>query len=200
VSDYKYVSITVFLSATIFLAMVIATDYYFFKYRQERKYREKNEAESEAQKKTSLDQLITIEGIENIAKYHGYYLQKGNSGEIVLKSNGRGQIFYDDHKLKLQQCIIYSDITDFSVALQAAANMTDNIMMAKIKVVRSDNSLKIGIIISIETFVYYIDEFKINFSQYLDIMHAAENMFEYEYNKQIEEIIQTNTPKDVTVN
>ena len=216
VSDYKYVSIIVLLSAGFFLAMVIITDYYFFKYKQEknaienekqdRAYRERKI--KEGQERTSLDKLITIEEIENIVKYHGYYLQKGNGGEIVFKSNGHGNIFYDNHRMILQQNIIYQDMAVYSIALQAAAKATNGIMMAKINVtIPPDNPYQIGIIISVETLIHYIDELKINFSQYLDIMQNAEYKFEYEYaqiakerQSKNAEIDQTDTPNAVIVN
>lgn len=210
-----YIILTI-LSIGLLLIVVIITDYYFFKYKREKKsilkeeqkreYRKKATQESEMIETTNSNQLITIESIENIARYFGYYLQK--EGEVrYLKSNNHSIILYDAHKMTLKTNIIYNngDI-DYFVALQVAAEVMESVIMVKINVVRlSDNPLKIGITISVETLVHYANELKINFSQYLDRMHDAEVLFEYEIFAKMqqlhnEEISQPSTQKDAIIN
>lgn len=188
----EWYGILTVLSAGFFIAMVIFADYYFLKYKREKK----------------VFGELTAKGIAEVLKCEGYFPQIDSDDYISFKANGYlYAIYYNAPKMALLFIFNLKE-KNYSIVLQAAAKVMDKLIMSKISVIKSpDNPLEILVTFSVETLIHYIDELKENFAIYFSIINETGYIFSNEL-KQIEEktqpqnaeISQTNTPKNVIVN
>lgn len=171
---------------------IIGLDYYFLKYKREKK----------------VFGELTAKEIAEVIKCEGYYPQIDSDNYISFKSNG---YFYTIYYNAPRMALLFtstSEEKDYSIALQTAAKVMNDTTISKIYVRKSpDNPNDIYITIAVETFIHYIDELKENFAIYFNIVNETVSIFNDEFIKQIEEktqpqnaeISQTNTPENVIV-
>lgn len=147
------------LLVVFFLTTVIIADFYFCKYKQDKR----------ASAKT------TISNIEKVIKCEGYYPKRIGESKIGCEiGNKYYTIYYQAPVMRLQSGICYEDV-DYSIALKAAQIITSNLMMGKIDVINlsNNNQVKIGITVLLEVIIRDVNELKINFRSYVNIVEIA---------------------------
>ena len=175
--DYGPIITCLFLLSTGFvLAMVIGADYYFLRYKRKKK----------------IFGELTSSAIEQIIKIEGFYPYKEN-GDIYFKSESI--IYRIMHEAPKFSLLLQRPFQGYyKIALLAATKVMSNTIVGKIEVLElSGKSSQLFISFSVESLIHYVDELRVNFSSYFEIINIMHAQFLDEYHK-LEEVEQAHNP------
>ncbi|MBS5720683.1 MAG: hypothetical protein KHW57_08480 [Clostridium sp.] len=159
----------------MFVAL-ICLDYYYLKYKRKKK----------------VFGELTSSAIEQIIKIEGFYPYKEN-GDIYFKSESI--IYRIIHKAPQFSLLLQGPFQGYyKIALLAAAKVMNDTIVGKIEILeQSGKSSQLFISFSVEGFIHYVDELRVNFSSYFKIINIMHAQFLDEYHK-LEEVEQAHNP------
>lgn len=166
----------VILAVGFMLVALICLDYYYLKYKRKKK----------------IFGELTSSAIEQIIKIEGFYPYKEN-GDIYFKSESIiYRIMHEAPKFSLLLQRLFQGY--YKIALLAATKVMSNTIVGKIEVLeQSGKSSQLFISFSAESLIHYVDELRVNFSSYFEIINIMHAQFLDEYHK-LEEVEQAHNP------
>lgn len=168
--------IPLYLAIGFVLVALICLDYYYLKYKRKKK----------------VFGELTSSAIEQIIKIEGFYPYK-EEGNIYFKSESR--IYRIIHKAPQFSLLLQGPFQGYyKIALLAAVKVMSNTIVGKIEVLeQSGKSSQLFITFSVESLIHYMDELRVNFSSYFEIINIMHTQFLNEYHK-LEEVEQAQNP------